>query len=196
MDSTTRRAAGETRRLTGRRAHVLQHYSDSSEILEFSPYGYDERQYCSPGFNLPVGASCAVCGAAFPSITRQPTISLSSSRYNWRNLSASAPQSWMCSKIIADIAIRTLTANHNWAGETSTGPRAARLDADDFRASLGVESLRWRTLSSGHCGAFRVFLFDDQRCGGRVVPGWLALCHIGGVIGYESGLANERSRQR
>jgi aminopeptidase-like protein len=26
-----------------------------SKILEFSPYGYDERQFCSPGFNLPVG---------------------------------------------------------------------------------------------------------------------------------------------
>lgn len=26
-----------------------------SQILDFSPYGYDERQYCSPGFNLAVG---------------------------------------------------------------------------------------------------------------------------------------------
>jgi aminopeptidase-like protein len=28
---------------------------EGSKILDFSPYGYDERQYCSPGFNLPVG---------------------------------------------------------------------------------------------------------------------------------------------
>jgi aminopeptidase-like protein len=35
--------------------HVLTHLTECSEILEFSPYGYDERQYCSPGFNLAVG---------------------------------------------------------------------------------------------------------------------------------------------
>lgn len=35
--------------------HVLSHQTNSPEFLEFSPYGYDERQYCSPGFNLPVG---------------------------------------------------------------------------------------------------------------------------------------------
>jgi len=35
--------------------HVLAHAAASPAILEFEPYGYDERQYCSPGFNLPVG---------------------------------------------------------------------------------------------------------------------------------------------
>jgi aminopeptidase-like protein len=35
--------------------HVLRHSGEHYEILRFSPYGYDERQYCSPGFNLPVG---------------------------------------------------------------------------------------------------------------------------------------------
>src|SRR5262249_952502 len=34
--------------------HVLRQLGDH-ELLEFSPYGYDERQFCSPGFNLPVG---------------------------------------------------------------------------------------------------------------------------------------------
>ncbi len=35
--------------------HVLQHSQQEHDIIDFFPYGYDERQYCSPGFNLPVG---------------------------------------------------------------------------------------------------------------------------------------------
>lgn len=35
--------------------HVLLHSGLTPSIVDFSPYGYDERQYCSPGFNLPVG---------------------------------------------------------------------------------------------------------------------------------------------
>jgi aminopeptidase-like protein len=35
--------------------HVLQHSGFSPSIIDFFPYGYDERQYCSPGFNLPIG---------------------------------------------------------------------------------------------------------------------------------------------
>ena len=36
--------------------HALRARGGSFEIWDFSPYGYDERQYCSPGFNLPVGS--------------------------------------------------------------------------------------------------------------------------------------------
>jgi aminopeptidase-like protein len=46
--------------------HVLGHYTRSPEILEFSPYGYDERQYCSPGFNLPVGCLMRSVWGTFP----------------------------------------------------------------------------------------------------------------------------------
>ena len=36
-------------------AHVLRHSGKDHAVEEFIPYGYDERQFCSPGFNLPVG---------------------------------------------------------------------------------------------------------------------------------------------
>ena len=37
-------------------SQVLHHSGFDHEVVNFSPYGYDERQYCSPGFNLPVGS--------------------------------------------------------------------------------------------------------------------------------------------
>jgi aminopeptidase-like protein len=46
--------------------HILKHSGELSEILEFSPYGYDERQYCSPGFNLPVGCLMRSVWGTFP----------------------------------------------------------------------------------------------------------------------------------
>jgi aminopeptidase-like protein len=47
-------------------AHVLKHAVGSHAVLEFSPYGYDERQYCSPGFNLPVGCLMRSVWGTFP----------------------------------------------------------------------------------------------------------------------------------
>lgn len=36
-------------------AHVFKHYSPAATIRDFAPIGYDQRQYCSPGFDLPMG---------------------------------------------------------------------------------------------------------------------------------------------
>jgi aminopeptidase-like protein len=36
--------------------HVLKHSGKDYQVIDFSPYGYDERQFCSPAFNLPVGS--------------------------------------------------------------------------------------------------------------------------------------------
>jgi aminopeptidase-like protein len=47
-------------------AHILGHHNGTAEILEFSPYGYDERQYCSPGFNLAVGCLMRSVWGSFP----------------------------------------------------------------------------------------------------------------------------------
>jgi aminopeptidase-like protein len=46
-------------------AHVLRHTGDC-EVQDFSPYGYAERQYCSPGFNLPVGRLSRTPNGCFP----------------------------------------------------------------------------------------------------------------------------------
>jgi aminopeptidase-like protein len=47
-------------------AHVLRHSGHQPTILDFSPYGYDERQYCSPGFDLAVGLFQRGRFGAFP----------------------------------------------------------------------------------------------------------------------------------
>jgi aminopeptidase-like protein len=46
--------------------NVLRHAHPAPNIIEFFPYGYDERQYCSPGFDLPVGLFQRSQFATFP----------------------------------------------------------------------------------------------------------------------------------
>ena len=47
-------------------AHVLTHNQVPHRITPFIPYGYDERQYCSPGFNLPVGCLMRTPNGEYP----------------------------------------------------------------------------------------------------------------------------------
>jgi aminopeptidase-like protein len=46
--------------------HVLRRSGSPYEIVDFSPYGYDERQFCSPGFDLPVGCLMRTPAGRFP----------------------------------------------------------------------------------------------------------------------------------
>lgn len=46
--------------------HVLRDDGHGERVLPFVPYGYDERQYCSPGFNLPVGCLMRSPNGTFP----------------------------------------------------------------------------------------------------------------------------------
>jgi len=46
-------------------AHVLRHAGEH-RLLDFVPYGYDERQYCSPGFDLPVGCFTRTPNGRYP----------------------------------------------------------------------------------------------------------------------------------
>jgi aminopeptidase-like protein len=47
-------------------AHLLRHSGHRYEVMPFNPYGYDERQFCSPGFNLPVGCLMRGVHGTFP----------------------------------------------------------------------------------------------------------------------------------
>jgi aminopeptidase-like protein len=70
--------AGDSGSLTYKRSRrgdaeidqVAQHVLDSSgrphTIIDFSPYGYDERQYCSPGFNIGLGCLTRTPYGAYP----------------------------------------------------------------------------------------------------------------------------------
>lgn len=46
--------------------HVFASGQDSFAIQDFSPYGYDERQYGSPGINLPIGCLTRSVYGTFP----------------------------------------------------------------------------------------------------------------------------------
>jgi aminopeptidase-like protein len=45
---------------------VLRQIGHGDRVLPFTPYGYDERQYCSPGFDLPVGCLMRSPNGTFP----------------------------------------------------------------------------------------------------------------------------------
>jgi aminopeptidase-like protein len=46
--------------------YVLKASDVDFEVIDFFPYGYDERQYCSPGFDLPVGCLMKTPHGQFP----------------------------------------------------------------------------------------------------------------------------------
>ncbi len=46
--------------------NVLRDRGSRSEVRKFVPYGYDERQFCSPGINLPVGCLSRTPNGEFP----------------------------------------------------------------------------------------------------------------------------------
>jgi aminopeptidase-like protein len=45
---------------------VLRALAPSARVMDFEPYGYDERQFCSPGFDLPVGRLTRSPNGQFP----------------------------------------------------------------------------------------------------------------------------------
>jgi aminopeptidase-like protein len=62
---TFKRARNKNARINEIVEFILRKYPDK-EITDFIPYGYDERQFCSPGFDLPVGNICRIPFGQYP----------------------------------------------------------------------------------------------------------------------------------
>jgi aminopeptidase-like protein len=45
---------------------VLERIGVTHKVIPFDPYGYDERQFCSPGFNLPMGSLTRLRNGEYP----------------------------------------------------------------------------------------------------------------------------------
>ncbi len=63
---TYKKSRSETAEIDRAVEHVLKHSGEDYEILDFSPWGYDERQFCSPGINLPVGRLTRTPNGCYP----------------------------------------------------------------------------------------------------------------------------------
>lgn len=46
--------------------HLMKFSGQGAQVVDFDPFGYDERHYCSPGFNLPVGCLMRTPQGAYP----------------------------------------------------------------------------------------------------------------------------------
>jgi aminopeptidase-like protein len=97
--------------------HVLKHAGQDYRTLEFEPYGYDERQFCSPGFNLPIGCLMRTSFGQYPeyhtSADNLEFIKAESLADSWRK----------CAAIVEILEHDRTFLNQNPKGEPQLGRR-------------------------------------------------------------------------
>ena len=119
-------------------AHVLRHDEVPHRITSFVPYGYDERQYCSPGFDLPVGCLMRTPNGEYPEYHSSAD-----------NLSLLRPESLSHSlavlrRIVAVIEGDALYRSSNPKGEPQLGRRGLYAAVGGQRAASSYQmALLW-----------------------------------------------------
>lgn len=127
-DSTVDRAA----------VHVLQHSGQPYEVQDFEPYGYDERQFCSPGFDLAVG-----CLMRTPH-GRYPEYHTSGDDLNFITPEALEDSLAKCLAILEVVEKNTFYRNLNPRGEPQLGRRGLyRAMADRVDGAFDELALLW-----------------------------------------------------
>jgi len=115
--------------------HVLRTEYPNARRLEFMPWGYDERQFCSPGINLPVGRLTRTPNGEFPEYH--------TSADNPQFLTpASLGESWeACLKIFEALECNTAYVNLSPKGEPQLGRRGL------YRSTGGYQDVPDRQLA-------------------------------------------------
>lgn len=123
-----------------------------SRIEDFSPYGYDERQYCSPGFNLPFGR-----------LTREPQAAYAEYHTSADNLDLITVEtmigSWLfCQQLIQQIEATTFYRNLVPYGEPQLGRRGLyqQLGGEPHSQQVQLALLWCLNLGDGHHSAIDV----------------------------------------
>ena len=88
-------------------ALVLERSGATANLVDFEPYGYDERQFCSPGFDLPVGRLTRSANGGYPEYHTSAD-----------NLDLVRPEALAESLRVAAALVATLDANR-WATNLS-----------------------------------------------------------------------------
>ena len=118
-------------------AHVLHHCGEPSEVLEFSPYGYDERQYCSPGFDLPVGCLMRSVWGTFPEYHT------SADDLDFINPQQLARSLRLCVSIVDVLENNRIYSNQNPCCEPQLGKRNLYCSAGGESISVEINSRLW-----------------------------------------------------
>jgi aminopeptidase-like protein len=125
-------------------AHVLKHRSGDT-IIDFVPYGYDERQFCSPGVNLAVGR-----------LTRTPNAQFAQYHTSADNLDFVQPQYLadtfnVCTAVLGILEHDERYVNLSPMGEPRLGPRGlySKTSADRDVNQVDLAMLWVLNLSDG-----------------------------------------------
>lgn len=116
-------------------AHVVEGLGGAVE--DFSPYGYDERQFCSPGFNLPVGRLSRTPNGRYPEYHSSAD-----------NLDFITPESLAGSLAACEQVCRVLEGNLSYRNllpkcEPRLGPRGLYSNATGRNPSQFEHALLW-----------------------------------------------------
>lgn len=125
---------------------VLRDRGCAHTIREFSPYGYDERQYCSPAFNLPVGLFSRTPHGEFPEYHT------SADGLDLVQAAALAESLDVCQSIIELLEHDCICANLNPKCEPQLGKRGIHTGwTSDGNAAEREMAIRWVLNLSDDC---------------------------------------------